>query len=82
MSDYMSRDIHDNLVSVGDCVYVMATPSPGSKYKRLFHAEVQEIKKSGLITAQCTENQRVVNVFGTSCVKPYPRGMFVQEVLS
>lgn len=79
MSDYMTRDIHDNLISVGDCVYVMTSASPGSRYKRLFHAEIQEIKKTGLLTVLCTETQRVVNVHGTSCVKPYPRGMFVQE---
>lgn len=75
---YQTYDIHDNLVGIGDFIYAVTTPSPGSQSKRLFHAEVLDVTKQGKLTIKCTENDREVKIFGTSCIKPYPRGMYTQ----
>ena len=78
MSDCCAYDIHDNLIFTGDYVYVLTTPSAGSRYKRLFNAEVVEISKHGKFTVRCVENGRVTNVFSPSVIKPYPHGMYTQ----
>ena len=62
-------DINGNELSIGDMVYVLTTPHSGSKSKRLFFAEVIRVS-SGIATAECVENKRVVRVQGCSIVKP------------
>lgn len=63
-------DIHNNLVHEGDVVYVLTTPTSGSRYKRLFRAECVEDKTDNKGLFKCFENGRVVSVTSTSVLAP------------
>lgn len=64
------QDIHGNVLSVGDNVYVLTTSRPGSKYKRLFYGEIVDTTAKKC-KVHCFELGRVVSVESVSLVKPY-----------
>lgn len=63
------QDIHGNMVELGDEVYVLTTPTSGSRYKRLFYGWVSELSESKA-KVTCYENKREVSVTSVSIVKP------------
>ncbi len=76
----MALDIHDNVLEVGELVYVCARAGFGSNSKALRRGTITSFTGTGNMANIRLETGRDVRVrTNTSVVKPFPRAMYTQE---